>query len=248
METVFGIHAVKSLLESDAKNIKEALIQKQIRNPQVQELINDIKRHNIRFSFVSRQDLDERCRQGNHQGIALVYKPAPGLDEKDLPGLLDNLDEPPFILILDNIQDPHNLGACLRTANAVGVHMVIAPKNKSVGITPTVRKVACGAAETTPFVQVTNLARTMETLKEQGIWISGTDAATDKTIYDGDFSGPVAIVIGSEGSGLRRLSREACDFLVKIPMQGSVESLNASVATAVCLYEARRQRLAKALA
>lgn len=240
-EIVYGIHAVRSVLQKDGKNISEAWVQKQIKNDQVQELAAQLKKQQIAVRFVQRKELDELCK-GNHQGIIVRYQSSPSLSDNDLPGLLENLAEPPFVLILDNIQDPHNLGACLRTANAAGVHVVIAPKNKSVGITATVRKVACGAAELTPFVQVTNLARTMEWLQSQGIWISGADAHTDKTIYEGDYTGATAIVIGSEGSGLRRLSREACDYLVTIPMFGEVESLNASVATAICLYEVRRQR------
>ena len=240
-EIVYGIHAVRAVLENDAQNIDEALVQAQIKNDQVQELVKKLAQQNVRVRTLPRKELDELCK-GNHQGIIVRYQVAKTLNENDLPGLLEGLDELPFVLILDNIQDPHNLGACLRTANAAGVHAVIAPKNKSVGITSTVRKVACGAAEITPFVQVTNLARTLEWLKAQGIWISGTDASADKTIYESDYKGAVGIVIGSEGGGLRRLSREACDFLVNIPMVGQVESLNASVATAICLYEVRRQR------
>ena len=241
-DIVYGIHAVRAVLEKDAKNIDEALIQKQIKNDQIQELAKKLKQENIRVRSVPRKELDEYCK-GNHQGIIVRYQPSKSLNENDLTSLLEGLDEPAFVLILDNIQDPHNLGACLRTANAAGVHVVIAPKNKSVGITSTVRKVACGAAELTPFVQVTNLARTIEWLQARGIWITGTDASADKSIFEGDFDGAVGIIIGSEGDGLRRLSREACDFLVNIPMVGEVESLNASVATAVCLYEVRRQRL-----
>ncbi|MDH5547119.1 MAG: 23S rRNA (guanosine(2251)-2'-O)-methyltransferase RlmB [Gammaproteobacteria bacterium] len=245
-EIVYGIHAVRAILSSDADNIREALVQKQIRNAQVQDILGELKKRNIRFSFLDKRQLDERC-DGNHQGIAIVYGASErSISEQELPALLADLKEPAFILILDGIQDPHNLGACLRTANAAGVQVVIAPKNNSVGITATVRKVACGAAESTPFVQVTNLSRTMEWLREQGIWITGTDAATEKNVFEGDYIGPVAIVIGSEGSGLRRLTREYCDFLVNIPMSGQVESLNASVATAICLYEVRRQRLARA--
>jgi 23S rRNA (guanosine2251-2'-O)-methyltransferase len=240
-EIVYGIHAVRALLQKDAENIREAWIQKHIKNDQVQDLAQQLQLRHISLRYVPRKELDERCK-GNHQGIIVDYQTAQSLNENDLPALLADLQEPAFVLILDSIQDPHNLGACLRTANAAGVHAVIAPKNKSVGITATVRKVACGAAESTPFVQVTNLARTMEWLQGQGIWISGTDADAERTIYEGDYSGAVAIVIGSEGRGLRRLSREACDFLVTIPMYGDVESLNASVATAICLYEVRRQR------
>lgn len=163
-------------------------------------------------------------------------------DEPFLFELLDNLEEPPFLLILDNIQDPHNLGACLRTADGAGVHAVIAPKDRSVRMTKAVRTVACGAAENIPFVAVTNLARLLDELKGRGFWIVGTADQAEKTIFEIDLSGPLAIVMGSEGQGLRRLTSHKCDFLAKLPMHGSVGSLNVSVATGVCLYEAVRQR------
>jgi len=169
------------------------------------------------------------------------------LDESDLFAMLDKLSEPAFLLILDGVQDPHNLGACLRTAEAAGVHVVLAPKDRSVAVTETVRKVACGGAERVPFVQITNLARVMDQLKEAGLWLVGTSDRAERTVYDLDLSGPLAIVMGSEGKGLRRLTAEKCDFLAQIPMSGSVESLNVSVATGVCLYEAVRQRRAQAI-
>ncbi len=161
----------------------------------------------------------------------------------DLFALLDRLEEPPFLLILDNIQDPHNLGACLRSADGAGVHAVIAPKDRAVSLTPAVRSVASGAAEFMPFIAVTNVARTIDQLKERNIWVVGTADEADRPLYEADLTGPLALVMGSEGKGLRRLTREHCDFLVSIPMAGSVESLNVSVATGVCLYEAVRQRL-----
>ncbi|MCD6250458.1 MAG: 23S rRNA (guanosine(2251)-2'-O)-methyltransferase RlmB [candidate division Zixibacteria bacterium] len=164
-------------------------------------------------------------------------------DEAFLFDLLDNLTEPPFLLILDNIQDPHNLGACLRTADGAGVQAVIAPKDRSVRMTKAVRTVACGAAESVPFVQVTNLARLMDQLKERDIWIVGTDDSARQMLYELDLTGPLAIVMGSEGKGLRRLTAQKCDFLARLPMAGKVESLNVSVATGVCLFEAVRQRL-----
>lgn len=164
------------------------------------------------------------------------------LDENDLFGLLDELVEPPLLLILDGVQDPHNLGACLRSADAAGVHAVIAPKDRSVSLTRTVRMIACGAAEKVPFVRVTNLARTMKELQEAGVWLVGTAADSSRSLYDIDLSLPVAFVMGSEGRGLRRLTRERCDFLVSIPMAGSVESLNVSVASGICLFETLRQR------
>lgn len=163
-------------------------------------------------------------------------------DEAYLFDLLDDLDRPPFLLILDQVQDPHNLGACLRSANAAGVDAVIAPRDRSVGLTDAVRSVACGAAEHTPYVQVTNLARLLDQLKERGIWLVGTADRATQTLYEIDLTGNLALVMGSEGSGIRRLTSEKCDFLARLPMAGKVESLNVSVATGVCLFEAVRQR------
>ncbi len=163
-------------------------------------------------------------------------------NEDDLFDLLESLHEPPFLLVLDGVQDPHNLGACLRSADAAGVHAIIAPKDRAVALTDTVRKIACGAAEHLPFVMVTNLARTLNRLKEAGLWLVGTADDAKESLYDVDLTGPLALVMGAEGKGLRRLTRECCDFLVHIPMTGSVECLNVSVATGVCLFEAVRQR------
>jgi 23S rRNA (guanosine2251-2'-O)-methyltransferase len=163
-------------------------------------------------------------------------------DEPFLFDLLDNLETDPFLLILDNIQDPHNLGACLRSADGAGVHAVIAPKDRSVRMTSTVKTVACGAAEKVPFVKITNLARLLDQLKERGIWIVGTSDHADQLFFDIDLKGPLAVVMGSEGKGLRRLTAQKCDFLGRLPMAGTVESLNVSVSAGVCLYEAVRQR------
>jgi len=162
--------------------------------------------------------------------------------EDDLFDILNSLQEPPFLLILDGVQDPHNLGACLRSADAAGVHAVIAPKDRAAPLTDTVRKVACGAAEHLPFVTLTNLARTLKRLKQAGLWLVGTADDAEQSLYEVDLKGPLALVMGAEGKGLRRLTRESCDFLVHIPMAGSVECLNVSVAAGVCLFEAARQR------
>lgn len=167
------------------------------------------------------------------------------LDDNDLLDLLDRLATTPFLLVLDGVQDPHNLGACLRTADAAGAQAVIAPKDRAVSLTETVRRIATGAAEHVPFVQVTNLARTLDKLKERGIWVVGTADEAPQSIYDTDLTGPLALVMGFEGTGLRRLTREKCDLLASVPMAGSVESLNVSVAAGVCLFEAVRQRLPK---
>jgi len=164
------------------------------------------------------------------------------LDENDLFTLLDRLEDSPFLLILDGIQDPHNLGAILRTADGAGVHAVVSPKDRSVSLTDTVRRIACGAAEHVAFIQVTNLARTVRQLKERGIWIIGTSDHAEQSLFAQNLTGPLALVVGFEGKGLRRLTGELCDSLVAIPMFGSVESLNVSVATGICLFEAIRQR------
>ncbi len=166
-------------------------------------------------------------------------------DESDLRAIVQSADAP-LILILDQVTDPHNLGACLRTADAAGVHAVVVPKDHSATLTDTVRHIACGAAETVPFIQVTNLARTMENLKEWGVWLTGTAEEAEKSLYDMDFKGPTGIVMGAEGPGMRRLTGEKCDFLIRIPMQGKVPCLNVSVATGVCLFEVVRQRMAPA--
>jgi len=162
--------------------------------------------------------------------------------EDDLHAILDRLEEPPLLLIIDSVQDPHNLGACLRTADAAGVQAVVVPKDRSVGLTEVVRVVACGAAEVIPLIQVTNLARCLKALKERGIWLTGTADQADQSLYEVDLTGPLGVVMGAEGKGLRRLVAEQCDFLVNIPMQGGVPCLNVSVATGVCLFEAVRQR------
>jgi 23S rRNA (guanosine2251-2'-O)-methyltransferase len=157
--------------------------------------------------------------------------------------MLDGLDHPPLLLILDGVTDPHNLGACLRTADAAGVDAVIAPKDNSAPLNATVRKVACGAAEVVPYIQVTNLARTMKDIQGRGIWITGTAGEAEQSVYQANLTGPVALVMGAEGKGMRRLTRENCDYLINLPMAGSVSSLNVSVATGVCLFEAVRQRV-----
>jgi len=182
-------------------------------------------------------------RRHQHANLDTVVK---SRTEDDLFTLLSELSVPPLLLILDTVTDPHNLGACLRTADAAGVHAVVAPQDRSVGLTAAVRQVACGGAEHVPFVQVVNLARTLKLLKKAGLWLVGTSHLGDRSIYDVDLTGPLGLVMGSEGKGLRRLTTEHCDFLVQIPMAGSVECLNVSVATGVCLFEAVRRRLAGA--
>ena len=189
----------------------------------------------------SHGDKNRQARENRHVKPATEEKPVPSLDEHDLMRIVAEI-EVPFLLILDCVQDPHNLGAILRTADGAGVHAVIAPKDKAVGITETVRRISVGAADHVPFVQVTNLARTMEQLKEAGVWFVGTSDRAEKTLYELDLKGPLALVLGAEEKGMRRLTEENCDFLAKLPMAGQVECLNVSVATGVCLFEAVRQR------
>ncbi|MEP1705588.1 MAG: 23S rRNA (guanosine(2251)-2'-O)-methyltransferase RlmB, partial [Marinobacter sp.] len=197
----------------------------------------------VRWKVVHRKELDQRVA-GVHQGIVAAVSESREWSEDDLLAMLSGSDKPPFLLLLDGVTDPHNLGACLRTADAVGVQAVVVPKDKSASLSPTVRKVACGAAETVPLVRVTNLARFMRTIRDEGVWLIGTAGEASSTLYQADFTGPVALVMGAEGKGMRRLTREHCDLLINIPMLGHVDSLNVSVATGACLYEALRQRLA----
>lgn len=208
----------------------------------MQELVQQAGQSGVRITMSQREELDRRIGSGNHQGIvALCDMPRPH-DEDFLDGLIADPDHSLLILVLDGVQDPHNLGACLRTADAVGVDAVIIPKDRSVSITPTVVKVASGAAYTVPLVSVTNLSRTMYHMQAAGVWFVGTDGAATQSLYELNLTGSIGIVMGAEGSGLRRLTKEKCDFLVQLPMLGSVESLNVSVATGICLYEVLRQR------
>lgn len=193
---------------------------------------------------MARDQLDGAADGANHQGVlAWVHSPA-ARNQNDLAGILEAAEGPPFLLVLDGVQDPHNLGACLRTADAAGVHALIAPKDNAVGLTPVACKVASGAARTVPYVQVTNLARAIDALKEQGVWFIGAAGQSGAGLFETDLTGPLALVLGSEGKGMRRLTRERCDLLVRLPMLGTIESLNVSVAAGICLYEALRQRLA----
>jgi len=233
---------VSSLLNKHPERIAHLYILKDKQDQKILPLIELAKSFSIKTSFVNRNELDNLTNQGNHQGVAALCHAAKAYSEQDLEKLLTNLTEKAFLLILDGVQDPHNLGACLRSADAAGVHAVIAPKDKSVGLTPTVSKVACGAAETVPFIQVTNLARTMRYLKDNNIWLFGAADDANKTIYQADFSSSIGIVLGAEGQGMRRLTREHCDDVFSIPMQGTVSSLNVSVATGVFLFEVVRQR------
>ena len=241
-DVVFGVHAVQSLFENTPDTVLELMIQKGRTDKRINQLVEAARSQGVTVRFVERSRLDQRVDGGVHQGIVARVAQARVYREGDLDELLDQLNEPPFLLILDGVTDPHNLGACLRTADAAGVHALITPKDKSASLNSTARKVACGAADNVPFVQVTNLSRTMDALKERGIWLIGTAGESAGNVYQSDLKGPLGLVMGAEGKGMRRLTREKCDSLVFIPMAGSVSSLNVSVATGVCLFEAVRQR------
>lgn len=243
---VFGLHAVQSLFEHSPEKVLELQIQKGRTDKRINVLVDEARNHGVTVRFVERSRLDAKVdgvhQGGVHQGVVARVAQAKVYREADLEDLLDNLNEPPFLLILDGVTDPHNLGACLRTADAAGVHAMITPKDKSATLNATARKVACGAAENVPLVQVTNLARTMDWLKDRGVWMIGTAGESAGNVYQSDLKGPIALVMGAEGKGMRRLTRDKCDSLVFIPMAGTVSSLNVSVATGVCLFEAVRQR------
>ncbi len=239
---VVGIHAVQALLEHQPQSVSAIFFPQGALNQRLAAVCAQAEAKHIAVHYLSAEEMDQRARQQKHQGV-IAYIHAEKEKRPDLMDWLGQVKGPVFLLILDTIQDPHNLGACLRTADAAGVHAVIAPKDKSVGLTPVVRKVACGADQTVPFFQVTNLARTLEQLKAAGVWLYGATAEALPSLYEQDFTGHVGLVMGNEGSGMRRLTQETCDMLFHIPMKGRVESLNVSVATAVCLYEVVRQRL-----
>lgn len=239
---LFGFHAVLSRMRQHGASIQEILIDRDRIDPRMKDLLSMAKSFNVRVMEVERNRLDGMAGNGRHQGVIarVVDTPMPYKDIHDI--LESDLTEPPFFLILDGVEDPHNLGACLRVADAMGVHAVIAPKDRAVGLNATVRKVASGAAETVPFLAVTNLARTIRELKDAGVFVIGTTMDSSSSLMTSKLDGPIAIVLGAEGDGIRRLTAENCDALMTIPMFGSVESMNVSVASGMCLYEVRRQR------
>lgn len=240
---IYGIHAVQAYLDRYPEGVLEVSLLKGRDDERFNQLVKALRPLGLTLQWRDREQLDQLAGDSHHQGVvARVREQAPG-DEHALMDFLDTLTVPPFLLLLDGVTDPHNLGACFRSADAAGVHAVITPRDKSASITPVVRKVAVGAAESLPFFQVTNLARTMVALKDRGIWLVGTALdETAKPLYEQDLKGALGVVMGAEGSGLRRLTQEHCDNLVYIPMVGKVESLNVSVATGVTLFEALRQR------
>ena len=239
---IYGFHAVTSRLRQNAAAVKEILVDSARRDRRAQDFLKLAEERGARVMLVDAKRLDGMTGNARHQGVAARVEAAQlpaHIDE-----VLDALNEPALLLILDGVTDPHNLGACLRVADAMGVHAVIAPKDRAVGLNSTVAKVASGAAETVPYIAVTNLARTMRDLKDRQIWLYGADTSGQRDLYAGKLDGALAWVLGAEGEGLRRLTRETCDELVRIPMFGSVESLNVSVAAGICLAETQRQRTA----
>ena len=240
---VVGLNAVRTALKHGAGRVSGLWVDVARHDRRLQELIDAAKGQGIALHRVDRETLDRLAGGANHQGaVASVAAPA-ARDEAGLHALLERLDHPPFVLMLDGVQDPHNLGACLRSADAAGVDAVVAPRDRSVGLTPVTCKVASGAAESVPFFQVTNLARTLETLRDaHRLWVVGTAGDADTLVYDADLRGRLALVLGGEEKGLRRLTRAHCDLLVRLPMAGAVESLNVSVAAGVVMFEAVRQR------
>lgn len=241
-ELIYGLHAVQAVLKSAPQRVQELFILQSRNDQRLQKILHAAEVNGIRVKTTSRAKLDELCEGENHQGVLAFCEPGETYDEAFLFSMLEDLTGPAFLLVLDGVTDPHNLGACLRTAEAAGVNAVIVPKDKSAGLTPVARKVACGAADVLPLVPVTNLSRTLEKLQEKGIWLFGAAGAAENTISEMNFTGSIAILMGAEGDGLRRLTQERCDYLMKIPMAGTVSSLNVSVATGVCLFEAVRQR------
>jgi len=245
-ELVFGLHAVNELIKRAPERFIELFLLKGRDDERMSTIINLSKRYGISSHQVNRKVLDEKSDGEQHQGVVARITQGKTYTENDLGDILSQAkqqEQEPFLLILDGVTDPHNLGACLRNADAAGVQAIIVPKDNAARLTATVRKVAVGAAETVPLVQVTNLVRTMKQLQESGVWIVGTAGETDTCLYDVKLSGPMALVMGAEGKGMRRLTRETCDDLIKLPMAGSVSSLNVSVASGICLFEIVRQRI-----
>jgi 23S rRNA (guanosine2251-2'-O)-methyltransferase len=242
IDYIYGLHTVESVLKRTPDDVPELWVDSKRQDKRISHILSLAKRAGITVHAVDKRELDTLVPEGRHQGVVARAKPPRVYSDAELDKLLENLTETPFLLVLDGVTDPHNLGACMRSADAAGIQAIITTKDRSATLTPTAIKVASGAAQTVPFVQVTNLARCLRDLKERGIWLVGLDGEAEQTLYDTDLRGPLAIVMGAEGQGLRRLSREHCDFLVSIPMMGTVESLNVSVATGICLFEALRQR------
>ncbi|MBO9662674.1 23S rRNA (guanosine(2251)-2'-O)-methyltransferase RlmB [Dokdonella sp.] len=241
-ELLIGIHAVEAALNHDVGNLVELYIETGSQNARVKELGERARELGVKPHARDRAALDRMTGGARHQGVVARYNAPAPLPESALAELAEKAGGEALFLVLDGVTDPHNFGACLRSAEAAGVTAVVMPKDRAVGVTPTVRRASAGAADRVPIVAATNLARTLKSLKDAGVWLVGLVGETEQSIHAVDLKGPIALVLGSEGEGLRRLTREACDFLARIPMRGQVESLNVSVATGIVLFEALRQR------
>ncbi|MBI5435979.1 MAG: 23S rRNA (guanosine(2251)-2'-O)-methyltransferase RlmB [Nitrosomonadales bacterium] len=238
---IHGFHAVTARIRQHSDSVLELYVDTQRRDPRARDLLKLAEANGVRVVPVDGKRLDGMAGNARHQGV--VARVDASRRVVHLDDVLDTLNEPPLLLVLDGVQDPHNLGACLRCADAFGAHAVIAPKDRAVGLNATVEKVACGAAETVPYITVTNLARTLRELKERDIWVVGADSEAENSLHNFYHDNALAVVMGAEGEGLRRLTKETCDQLVAIPMRGSVASLNVSVSAGILLYEARSQRV-----
>jgi 23S rRNA (guanosine2251-2'-O)-methyltransferase len=245
LKVLYGFHAVTARIRHDASTVEDVYFVATRKDRRMTEFLHAAKEAGVRLIAADETRLWGLSHTERHQGVVARASDMPLA--QNLAELLDGINGSPLLLVLDGVTDPHNLGACLRVADAAGAHAVIAPRDRAVGLNATAAKVASGAADTVPYITVTNLARTMRELKERDIWLIGTTEDADKGLYEADFSGGAALVMGSEGEGMRRLTRDTCDLLVSVPMLGSVESLNVSVASGVCLYEARRQRMVKGI-
>lgn len=239
---IVGINPVEGALANDPERVRELLVEQNSKNDRIKEILAAARKHGIQVRTMGKDQLEKMSGEARHQGVAARYETPPMLGENDLESLVENAGPDCLVLVLDGVTDPHNLGACLRSAAAAKVTAVVVPKDRAVGLTPTVRRASAGGADLVPLVAVTNLARALRTLKDAGVWITGLAGETDQSIYQVDLKGPVALVLGSEGDGMRHLTKETCDFVAKIPMPGNMESLNVSVATGVVLFEALRQR------
>ena len=239
---VYGLHAVKKALQLSIDDCR-CLYQAEGRNPRLQQVASLARQKGLRIEHKTRDELTALCGSAKHQGCVVALHGG-AHRAVSLGELLQSISASDLFLVLDGVQDPHNLGACLRTADAAGVRAVVVPKDRAASLTPVVRKVAAGGAETVPLITVSNLSRALEELRQAGVWLVGTSGEAQRSLFDQELDGPLALVMGAEGEGLRRLTAQACDYLVHLPMRGQVESLNVSVATGICLYEINRRRQA----
>jgi 23S rRNA (guanosine2251-2'-O)-methyltransferase len=239
---IVGINPVAGALANDPSRVREILVEQGSRSSRIAELADEAKRLGVRVHARPRAMLDKVSAHARHQGVAANYEMPAAKSEHDLAVLLESAGDAALFLVLDGVTDPHNLGACLRSAAAAGATAVIVPKDRAVGVTPVVRRASAGAVDRVPLIEVTNLARALRELKDAGVWLTGLAGEAEASVYDIDLRGKLALVMGGEGEGMRRLTREACDHVARIPMPGATESLNVSVATGIVLFEAVRQR------